>query len=87
MSEEPLKSYDEAAAWLGVSVRWLHRGVQAGRLPHTRLGKHVRFTKEHLDAIVAAGERSGPKPAATNKVAGSGTAVMDRRAVLGRRRS
>jgi len=54
---EPLKNYAQAAKWLGVPQTWLEAKVQAGEVPHTRLGKHVRFTQEHLDAIVRAGER------------------------------
>lgn len=53
---EPLKGYAEAAAWLGVPRKWLEDRVQRGEAPHTRLGKHVRFTQAHLDAIVVAGE-------------------------------
>jgi len=54
---EPLRNYTQAAQWLGVPRKWLEAEVQAGRAPHTRLGRHVRFTQGHLDAIVAAGER------------------------------
>lgn len=35
---------------------WLRKKVTSGSLPHTRLGKHVRFTTDHLRRIVAAGE-------------------------------
>ena len=52
----PLKDYAQAAEWLGVPVRWLQDRVQRGEVPYTRLGKHVRFTQEHLDVIVKAGE-------------------------------
>ena len=52
-----LMNYAQAAEWLAVPERWLQDQVRAGQAPHTRLGKHVRFTQEHLDAIVRAGER------------------------------
>jgi hypothetical protein len=54
----PLKNYDQAAAWLKVSKRWLEAQVAQGA-PHVRLGKYVRFSQANLDAIVKAGE---PRP-------------------------
>jgi excisionase family DNA binding protein len=52
----PLLTISEAAAALNVPEGWLRKKVSAGVVPHTRLGKHVRFTQEHLTQIVAAGE-------------------------------
>lgn len=46
----------EAAALLHVPEGWLRKKVTAGSVPHTRLGKHVRFTADHLRRIVDAGE-------------------------------
>jgi excisionase family DNA binding protein len=46
----------EAARLLRVPEGWLRKKVTAGVVPHTRLGKHVRFTAVHLAQIVAAGE-------------------------------
>ncbi len=46
----------EAAASLRVPEGWLRKKVTAGAVPHTRLGKHVRFTAEHLRRIVSDGE-------------------------------
>ncbi len=54
---EPLRNYTDAAAWLGVPRRWLEDEVRFGRVSHTRIGKHVRFTQEHLDELVARGEQ------------------------------
>lgn len=62
---EPLKNYTQAAEWLGVPQKWLEAKVQAGEAPHTRLGKHVRFSQQHLDAIVAAGEPRSQATATT----------------------
>lgn len=53
-----LYSIREAAEVLNVPVSWLRDKVTARRVPHTRLGRHVRFTDAHLADIVAAGERS-----------------------------
>jgi excisionase family DNA binding protein len=46
----------EAAETLRVPEGWLRKKVTAGSVPHTRLGKHVRFTADHLRQIVAAGD-------------------------------
>lgn len=55
----------EAARLLRVPEGWLRKKVTAGLVPHTRLGKHVRFTDAHLCRIVADGEREPAIPAAT----------------------
>ena len=47
----------EAAEALNVPRTWLRDKVTAGAVPHTRLGRHVRFSEAHLTQIVAAGER------------------------------
>jgi excisionase family DNA binding protein len=53
-------SIAEAAEALNVPRTWLRDKVTAGAVPHTRIGRHVRFTEAHLARIVAAGERSIP---------------------------
>jgi excisionase family DNA binding protein len=49
-------NFAEAAAWLNVPEKSLRAKVAARAVPHTRVGRHVRFAQHHLDAIVAAGE-------------------------------
>ena len=83
ISRKPLKNYAEAAAWLGVSTKWLQRRVQSGAIPHARFGKYVRFSQEHLDAIVAAGEPKPSMVAAPTAVRRSG--VIGRPRTIGRR--
>ena len=46
----------EAALLLRVPEGWLRKKVSARSVPHTRLGKHVRFTRDHLQQIVVYGE-------------------------------
>ncbi len=46
----------EAAELLRVTEGWLRKRVSAHAVPHTRLGKHVRFTAEQLREITARGE-------------------------------
>jgi excisionase family DNA binding protein len=65
VAETPrLRDISEAAAYLNVPYSWLRDKVTERRVPFTRLGKHVRFTEDHLDQIVAAGEQPvAPSPA------------------------
>lgn len=63
----------EAAEVLNVPVSWLRSAVAAGQVPHSRLGRHVRFTEAHLAAIVADGERGAadsvrPVPSQTGRL-------------------
>lgn len=56
--QPPIRLYTiaEAAGFLGVPDGWLRKKVTARLVPHTRLGKHVRFTDDHLRRIVSSGE-------------------------------
>jgi excisionase family DNA binding protein len=54
---EPLRNIAEAAEFLGIPEKTLRDKVTARLVPHTRIGRHVRFSEEHLAAIVAAGEQ------------------------------
>jgi excisionase family DNA binding protein len=47
-----LYTIPEAAAILRVPEGWLRKKVTAGVVPHSRLGKHVRFSDENLRQIV-----------------------------------
>jgi excisionase family DNA binding protein len=53
---ECLLTIDEAARRLNVPRSWLRDRVTAGQVPHTRLGRHVRFAPEHLAQIISEGE-------------------------------
>lgn len=66
----------EAAEALRVPEGWLRKKVTAGSVPHTRLGKHVRFTTEHLRQIVVAG---AVEPATGAAVAAHGVSPRARR--------
>lgn len=45
-----------AAQWLDVSENSLRKLVSAKKVPFTRVGKHVKFSSEHLLAIIRQGE-------------------------------
>jgi excisionase family DNA binding protein len=40
---------DDVAAALGVSRDWVYGEVRAGRIPHVRLGRCVRFRAEVIE--------------------------------------
>ena len=51
-----LLTISEAAGLLHVPEGWLRKKVSAHSVPHTRLGKHVRFTAEQLRQLIALSE-------------------------------
>jgi excisionase family DNA binding protein len=54
---ERLLTISEAALVLNVPENWLRKKVAAHAVPCTRIGKHVRFTRTHLDRIIESGEQ------------------------------
>ncbi len=57
MSLPQTYSLDDVAAVLGKSRYWLASQVRAGKLPHLRTGRTVRFTEAHVQQILAAVEQ------------------------------
>jgi excisionase family DNA binding protein len=55
--ERLLFTAEEAAELLGVKASWLRRKAAARVIPCTFVGKHLRFSRVHLEATVAAGEQ------------------------------
>ncbi len=53
-----LLTADDVAASLGVSRDWVYSEVRAGRIPHVRLGRHVRFRGETLEEWIVELERA-----------------------------
>jgi excisionase family DNA binding protein len=52
---------EQAAAYLNVRPSWVRGAVQTRRIPHVKLGKHVRFLQEDLDSwIVQQREEARP---------------------------
>ena len=56
-SSGPLLDLEAAAAYLGVTPRWIRRAVAERRIGHFKLGGLLRFRLADLDALVAAGRR------------------------------
>ena len=48
---------DDVARYIGMTADWVYREVRAGRMPHIRLGRYVRFRRESIDAWLVARER------------------------------
>ena len=59
---EPPLSIPEAAVFLNVTDRWVRRAVRERRLPYLKVGRHVRFLVEDLEAFLA-DSRVEPTPA------------------------
>lgn len=49
----------EAAQRLRVSASWLKKQAAAGKVPHIRLGRSVRFSPQNVAAIIDAGQADG----------------------------
>jgi excisionase family DNA binding protein len=49
---EPLLDAQAAAALLSVRPSWIYEAVRAGRLPHLKVGRHVRFLRSDLERWV-----------------------------------
>ena len=56
-SRSRLLEADEVARYLGMRTDWVYREVRAGRLPHIRLGRAVRFRRESIEAWLESRER------------------------------
>ena len=57
--EDPraLLTADEVAARLRVTKCWIYTEVRAGRMPHVRLGRYIRFRAAALDSWIEQIER------------------------------
>jgi excisionase family DNA binding protein len=48
---------EEAADFLCVSYSWLKKAAQRREVPCTHIGRAVRFSRTHVEEIIAAGEQ------------------------------
>ena len=56
-STSRLLEAEDVANILGMRSDWVYREVRAGRLPHIRLGRAVRFRRESIEAWIQSRER------------------------------
>jgi excisionase family DNA binding protein len=47
--DAPLLTPKDAAALLTVRPSWVYEAVRGGKLPHIKLGKHIRFLRGDLE--------------------------------------
>ena len=55
---EPLLDAAAAAGLLSVKPSWIYEAVRSGRLPHLKVGRHIRFLRTDLEDWVI-GQRAG----------------------------
>ena len=48
--DSPLLKPEQAAALLAVRTSWIYEAVRTNRLPCLRIGRHICFTREMLEA-------------------------------------
>jgi excisionase family DNA binding protein len=53
---------EQAAELLGVKASWLRRKASARVIPCTFIGKHLRFSRADLEAIIASGRQGRRAP-------------------------
>lgn len=53
---KPLRSVEQTAAVLNISVPKLYKLTAARQVPFTWVGKSIRFTEDHIAQIIAMGE-------------------------------
>ena len=59
-SSRALMTAEEVAERLGgVSVKWVWAQTRAGKIPHVRLGRLLRYRPEKIDSWLADIERGG----------------------------
>jgi excisionase family DNA binding protein len=47
----------DVAEMLGMTPDWVYAEVRAGRIPHLKMGRYVRFRPESIDAWLLESER------------------------------
>ncbi len=55
-----LNTAEQAAALLQVPASWLRKKAAADQIPYTKIGRHLRFSTDDLNAIIRDGAR-GPR--------------------------
>jgi excisionase family DNA binding protein len=61
---EPLLDTAVAARLLSVRPSWIYEAVRAGRIPHLKIGRHIRFLRSDLEDWVVSrriGESAAPR--------------------------
>lgn len=64
MNTYSVREANDELAGKNASDWWLRAGVRERRFPHYRVGKRIRFTDDHLNAIIQQLERPAHQPSA-----------------------
>lgn len=48
----------DVAEMVGMTADWVYAEVRAGRIPHVRMGRYVRFRPESIEEWIRASERA-----------------------------
>ena len=59
---DPLLTAVEVAKLLRVTTGWLYAETRAGRVPHVRLGRYVRYRRSGIERWLATLERESTRP-------------------------
>ena len=62
LDRDALLSIDDAATLLGVTPRMVRRLTSERRLPHAKIGRHVRIRRSTLEAFVNDATRPAIRP-------------------------
>ena len=62
LDRDALLSVEDAAVLLGVTPRMIRRLTSERRLPHVKVGKHVRVRRSALEAFVNEATRPATRP-------------------------
>ncbi len=68
---EPLLDATVAAHLLGVRPSWIYEAVRAGRIPHLKVGRHIRFLRSDLEGWVLSKRVTARIPAPAARVESS----------------
>jgi excisionase family DNA binding protein len=49
---EPLLDADAVARLLSVKPSWIYEAVRSRRIPHVKIGRHIRFIRSDLDVWI-----------------------------------
>ncbi len=53
----PLLTAEDVAEMIGMGSDWIYAQVRAGRIPHVKLGRYVRFRAESIEEWICELER------------------------------
>ena len=60
MQDEKLDGVTETAAWTGFKPSWIYAQAEAGKIPHFKCGKYLKFRRSEVQAWLEA-QRRGPR--------------------------